>query len=353
MDSFTFTVQTGPVAVFFHETITIPVLPRSGGIYVADENTLPLLQKAKNFDSSMPLVVLAPGEEEKQLSSVERILEAALNAGLARDSVFVGFGGGVVTDMTAFAASLYMRGAGLCLVPTTLLAMADAAVGGKTGVDFGNFKNCVGTFYPAQEIHISVDALRTLPQTEFMSGLAEVVKTAMLYAPKLYQILWEKKESILSRDGDLLLEIVKRCVQAKAHVVERDLKETGERMFLNLGHTFAHALETVAGLGTISHGEAVAWGIARALELGKRAGITDLDWAKEATGLIASYGYSIAPVHPVLAGRNEAETPQLLLNAMKNDKKKKGGVVRFVLQREINSTLVTPVPDAEVLAVLA
>lgn len=350
MDSFTFSVQTGDVTVAFDRISTVSSFGPAGGIYVADRNTAPLLQSSAGFDQNAPLVVLEPGEDHKNLESVEKILKAALNAGLGRDSLFIGFGGGVITDMTAFAASLYMRGAKLELVPTTLLSMVDASVGGKTGIDYGNAKNCVGTFYPASMIRVSVSLLAGLPEAEFRSGLAEVVKTALLFAPKLFQILQERREEILSRDSDLLLEVVKRCVQAKARVVERDLREAGERMYLNLGHTFGHALESVAGFGKISHGDAVAWGISRALSLGVRLGITDPEYRSEVLPVLESYGWFTGPVHPVLAGTSGGKE---LLQAMKNDKKKKDGAVRFILQREMNSTLAETVSDTDVLAVLS
>lgn len=363
MDTFTFTLPSGAIRVLFHDEITVPPMPVSGGLYVCDSNTEPLLKKAAGFNPDVPIVIVPAGEQNKNLANIELILDAALKAGLARDSLFVGFGGGVITDMTAFAASLYMRGAKLELVPTTLLAMADAAIGGKTGVDFGNYKNCIGSFYPATVIHMAIPALLTLSESEYRSGLAEVFKTALLYAPKLFQILSERRDDILSRDQSLLLETVKRCVQAKAHVVERDLYEKGERMYLNLGHTFAHALESVAGFGNITHGEAVAWGIVRALELGIRVGVTDKAYLEEIKPVIEAYGWSSVPVHPVLASRitegvlhagiSTGSAASELLLAMKNDKKKKAGCIRFVLQREINSTLVTEVPDEEVLAVLA
>ncbi len=355
MDTFNYKIPSGTAAVCFYGELTVPPLPATGGVYVADTNTAPILKTAGNFRADAPLVVIEAGESNKTLESVERILLAALEAGLGRDGLFVGFGGGVITDMTAFAASLYMRGACVELVPTTLLAMADAAIGGKTGVDFGNYKNCVGTFYPARAIHVSIPALQTLDNREFLSGLAEVFKTALLYAPKLLQILETRKDEILSRDGELLLEIVKHCVQAKAHVVERDLTESGERMFLNLGHTFAHALESVAGLGNVTHGEAVAWGISRALALGQRLGITDPEYVDDVLPIIESYGWSTAPVHPALLGASvgAASVGAALLAAMKADKKKRGGAVRFVLQRELNSTLVSEAPDSDVLAVLS
>ncbi len=358
MDMFTFNLPTGPCQILYHTEPYVPQLPETGGMYVADSNTVELLRKSKNFNPHAPLVVLDAGEEHKNPDSISTILSCALSAGLARDSLFIGFGGGVITDMTAFAASLYMRGTRVELVPTTLLAMSDASIGGKTGIDFQDTKNCIGTFYPAQKIHISIGYLSTLSDQEFRSGLAETLKTALLYAPKLFQILTEKKEPIMSRDPALLLEIVKRCVQAKAHVVERDLHESGERMFLNLGHTFGHALESLAGFGTVAHGDAVAWGIARALTLGKRLGITDPSYIDEVFSVLELYGWETGPVHSVC--RNQSSLTNLgaeeialqLLGHMKRDKKKRSGEIRFVLQREINSTLVMTVPDADVLAVL-
>ncbi|HKL85687.1 MAG TPA: 3-dehydroquinate synthase family protein [Treponemataceae bacterium] len=358
MDIFKFSVSTGEVSILFHNQITVPSIPSSGGIYIVDTNTYPLLQKALGYSPEAPLVILPCGESEKNFTSIEKILKAALQTSLGRDSLFVGFGGGVVTDMTAFAASLYMRGARLELVPTTLLAMADAAVGGKTGIDYENFKNSIGTFYPADKIHISISALKTLSETEFRSGLAEVIKTALLYDSELFSIMKEKKEGILARDPSLLLDIVSRCVIAKARVVERDLRESGERMFLNLGHTFGHALESVAGFGRIPHGDAVAWGIARAFELGIKMNVTDATYKAEVIPVLESYGWSTAPVHPVIQSDinsglfDKTKIPQLLLSAMKNDKKKKDGNIRFILQRKMNETLVTEVSDPKVLEVL-
>ncbi len=350
MDSFIYKTPAGQTEVIFHNRITIPEIPRPGAIYVADSNTTPLLKSAEGFSGDVPLVELPAGEKGKNLDSLSIILETALKAGLGRDSLFIGFGGGVITDMTAFAASVYMRGAPVELVPTTLLAMTDAAIGGKTGIDFGSYKNSVGSFYPAKKIHISINALETLEEKEFHSGLAEVFKTAMLYNPELFNLFVEKKDKITSRSPDSLSQIVKLCVKAKASVVEKDVYEKGERAFLNLGHTFGHALESTAGFGKVSHGDAVAWGIGRALALGERLGITDPAYRRTVSSILTGYGWEDAPVHSSLSSvENPAEK---LLSAMQGDKKKKNGELRFILQKNLNSTLITEVPDTDILAVL-
>ncbi|ULQ59840.1 3-dehydroquinate synthase [Brucepastera parasyntrophica] len=322
-----------------------------GGIYIADSNTASLLRNARNFDNSVPLIIIPAGEEHKNLENIEKILETALNSGLGRDSLFIGFGGGVITDMAAFAASLYMRGTRLILVPTTLLAMVDAAVGGKTGVDFLGYKNLAGSFYPAQEIHVIVHTLDTLSDREFRSGLAEVLKIALISDRKLFQLLSQASEKILNRDPEILEEVIFRSIKAKAEIVKKDLHESGIRKYLNLGHTFAHALETAAGLGSVSHGEAVAWGISRALALGIHLGITDREYYNTVVSVFDRYGWNSDPMHPALRAKGK-QAVQELLSAMKNDKKKQEGTVRFVLQNKLNSTVLMTTPDSDIEAIL-
>lgn len=351
MNSFTYKTPAGKTEVVFHDHATVSEPPPAGAVYVADANTAPILRNAVGHSDAATTVIVPPGESEKTLVTASRILGAALKAGLGRDGLFIGFGGGVVTDMTAFAASVYMRGARVELAPTTLLAMADAAVGGKTGIDFGDYKNSVGTFYPAEKIHVSIDVLDSLDETEFRSGLAEVFKTALLYDRELFTLFVERKDDIRSRSQTVLSQIVKRCIQAKAAVVEKDMYEKGERAFLNLGHTFGHALESSAGFGTISHGEAVAWGIGRALALGERLGVTDRRYRREVSSLLVGYGWQDAPIHSSLS---KLEHPgERLLHAMRGDKKKKNGNLRFILQKKLNSTLITEVSDDDILAVLS
>ena len=299
------------------------------------------------------LVILGAGESHKTIENVLFIIQTALESGLQRSSVFVGIGGGVICDMTAFASSIFKRGAKLELVPTTLLAMVDAAVGGKTGCDFDSFKNMIGTFYPAKRLHVFSDFLQTLPPEEYRSGLAETLKTALLYAPKLFHIMQNQKDEVLARETDLVRQIIRRCVIAKASIVEKDLTETGLRMQLNLGHTFAHALETTAGLGAIPHGDAVAWGIGRALQLSVNLGLCEEEYRQEVDQVLESYGWCRTAYHPVLKGKvSPEEAGDVLLSAMKKDKKNSNATVRFILQREINSTVIQEVPDNKILAVL-
>jgi 3-dehydroquinate synthase len=294
--------------------------------------------------SAVPRHVWPAGEMYKTWPQIDTLLGRALELGLARDSTIGGIGGGVVTDMAAFGASLYMRGCRLVLVPTTLLAMVDAALGGKTGVDYGGLKNLVGTFYPAHELRIWPGALKTLNDRDFRSGLAEVLKHAFLGETELLELLEARRDAVLARDEAVLDELVYRAVMVKVGVVQRDFRETGERAFLNLGHTFGHALEAVMGFdGSWTHGEAVAWGMARAFDLGVALGKTDPAWARRAATLIEAYGFRV---------KAPGAQPAAVLAAMKNDKKKKGGQVRFVLQESLGRTVQQTVDDTAVLACL-
>lgn len=307
-------------------------------LYVADSNT------ARFLPPGSAHVVVSPGEASKSWLGLERILSEMLALDLTRRSVLVGVGGGVVSDIVALAASLYMRGCRLVLVPTSLLGMVDAAVGGKTGINFGGYKNMVGTFYPAGEVRISTETLHTLPEREYQSGLAEVIKTAMLGNERLLGVLESEQERIASRDPELLAEIVWACVEVKGEIVQADLRESGVRAHLNLGHTFAHALESVQGLGVWSHGEAVAWGLARALELGVAASITPPEYARRIIHLLSRYGFRIDPL---------PEATIAVRNAMRKDKKREGDAIRFVLQSAPCETVVTAVEASVVDAVLS
>lgn len=319
-------------------------------LFVYDANTATLAGQIMG-EGAFPCCVLDPGETAKTWASAERILRRAHEAGLGRDGLFIGVGGGVVCDLTAFAASVYMRGTILCLVPTTLLAMADAALGGKTGFDLFGIKNLVGTFYPARYISAALNSLITLPEGEWKSGFAEILKTAVLDTGADMLTYIKAGMNRFSRDSspapvfsalfdpEKLFPLVARSMEIKGRIVEADPRETGtDRALLNLGHTFGHALEAAAGLGRISHGEAVAWGMVRACELGYVMGITPCDRGAEIVSLIRSCGYETAAPHPLmtLTGGKDA-----FMNALGGDKKRKAGKIVFVVPAEKGAILVT------------
>ena len=308
-------------------------------LFVCDENTVSIAEKILS-GKKIPVCVLKSGEEYKNWQSVEKILRAATDAGLGRDSVFIGVGGGVIGDLCAFAASVYMRGCRLALVATTLLAMVDASVGGKTGFDLFDIKNLTGTFYPAQSVYMPLESLASLPQKEWKSGFAELIKTAVLEGDDFIERLSTFNINGRLTENTLILDCIKRAVQYKAGIVSEDLRESGRRMLLNLGHTFAHALESSAGLGKISHGEAVAWGIVRSCELGHALGITPRGRAEKITALISSFGYDYSA--DICGGVLQlTDDKNAFLNAMKNDKKKKAGKLTFIVPNDKSAQSVT------------
>jgi 3-dehydroquinate synthase len=300
------------------------------GRLVVTDSHVASLYKLKRGD----VLILPPGENHKNWDSVTKIVRKAFERNLDRTSTLVGAGGGVIGDMTAFAASLYMRGTGLLLHPTTLLSMVDASLGGKTGIDFDSFKNSIGTFYPATEIHIDPTVVSTLPDREYLCGLAEVIKSAMIGDADLLLLLENRRERILSREPGLVRELIERSLTVKGKIVEEDFTEKGVRAWLNLGHTFGHALETVTGF-KISHGEAVAWGIGRALTLGVKLGITDTAYRKRIRDLLTAYGYSLEIPIPGIVEYTAA---------FMKDKKKAGSAVRFIIPEETGSIRIEKVP---------
>jgi 3-dehydroquinate synthase len=291
------------------------------------------------------------GEESKRWPAVEAIVETAMRHGVGRDGCFTGVGGGAICDVTAFAASLYMRGVAVELAPTTLLAMVDASVGGKTAINFRGAKNLVGTFHAARRVDILLGSLGSLPEREWKSGLAEILKAALLGEPELLELLVGRREAVLGHDPAVVAELVRRSIELKARVVAEDPTESGRRAVLNLGHTFAHALESVAGPGLLAHGQAVAWGIGRAMDLGARLGITEPAYRARVLSLLRDYGFAL-DAGTLLPGGG-AGRAERLLEAMRQDKKKLAGGLRFVLQKRLGETeVVSGVPDPDVLAVL-
>ncbi len=309
-------------------------------IIVCDENTV---QLDAAFPPGAAKVTVPAGERCKQPDVFLSLLDSCLHRGLTRRSTVYAFGGGAVTDLVAFAGSTYLRGIRVVLIPTTLLAMVDAAVGGKTGIDFHGYKNMIGTFAPAAEVRISPRFLDFLPQKEYLSGLAEVLKAAFLGDSLLVGILEEQTQDVLDRSPALLEDVIRRAVAVKAEVVQSDFTERGRRAFLNLGHTFGHALETALGLSTWTHGEAVAWGTARAMHAGEAEGLTDSSWARRVIDILDSYGYNTGPA-PI--------KPELVLEAMQKDKKRTSRGVQFVLQNGPQENFLHVMEPSRVLDIL-
>jgi 3-dehydroquinate synthase len=324
---------------------TLPAGPVSGTLLICDEHTLPLAGSIAG-PGEAPRCVLAAGEDNKTWGAVEQILRAAQDAGLGRDSLFIACGGGVVSDLGGFAASVYMRGVSLVIVSTSLVGMVDAAVGGKTGFNLWAVKNLAGSFYPARLVYLPLDSLATLPPAEWKSGMAELIKTAVLGGEALFRPL-EKAAAgggppTLPREA--LEGILRRALRYKGRVVEADPRETGaRRVLLNLGHSFGHALESSAGLGRVSHGEAVAWGLARACDLGRALGITPPERARRIMALLRAWGYETAAPHPLLG-----DLPRFM-DALKRDKKNRGGRPVFVVPSATGAEIPPTAPQEDFL----
>jgi 3-dehydroquinate synthase len=329
----------------------IPELPGRGEIardfggaffkplLICDRNTEYLA--AKIGGNEIPICTLEAGETHKNWQAVEIILRTAHDSGLGRDGTFIGVGGGVISDLCAFAASIYMRGCSVALVSTTLLGMVDAALGGKTGFDLFDKKNLAGTFYPARHVYIAMESLATLPPFEWKSGMAELIKTAVLEGDDFLGELASLKKGAEGPETPLLARCISRAVRFKGRIVEEDPLETGsKRVLLNLGHTFGHALESVAGLGTISHGEAVAWGMARSCELGVALGICPQRRAEHIQALLCTFGYEIRAPHPLM------DSVSAFLQALGSDKKKRGGSLCFIVPNETNARPLTADSDS-------
>jgi 3-dehydroquinate synthase len=271
-----------------------------------------------------------PGEDSKSFRELERVLDALVAAGCDRASGLVAFGGGVVGDLGGLAAALYHRGIACVQVPTTLLAMVDSSVGGKTAVNLAAGKNLAGAFHQPDEVVADVRFLVTLPDDEYRSGLGEVVKTAVLDGD-LFHRLRAQPARLARRDEAELVDVVAACVRRKALVVASDPREQGARKLLNLGHTFAHAIEHVAGYGRIPHGIAVATGILLAAEAGR---VADLGVDAGFAGALADLLAALDVPHGLraLSERHGAalESGALLL-AMARDKKSRRGVPQFVV----------------------
>ncbi len=271
-----------------------------------------------------------PGEDSKCFATLERVLDAMVAAGCDRSSGLVAFGGGVVGDLGGLAAGMFHRGIPVVQVPTTLLAMVDSSVGGKTAVNLLGGKNLAGLFHQPVEVFADTRFAATLPDDEYRSGLGEVIKTAVIDGP-LFARLVEIAPQICKRDAEALAEVVEACVRTKSRIVARDPFEKGDRKLLNLGHTFAHAIEHAAGFGRVPHGVAVAVGVHLAAQTARNVG-QELEAGFVESLRELSRALDVPANVAELRSRYEVElTTDALVAAMARDKKSRSGVPSFVL----------------------
>jgi 3-dehydroquinate synthase len=301
------------------------------------------LQKA-GFDGTA--IELPPGEGTKTLDLAGKLYDICIEAGLDRESCLIALGGGVIGDLTGFVAATFYRGIAFVQVPTTLLAMVDAAIGGKTGVDHAKAKNAIGAFWQPKAVLIDPATLQTLPDRDFKAGLAEVIKYGVLDDAELFEYLETNLDKLLAKDNAGLIHIIERSASIKARIVSADERETGSgpRALLNFGHTFAHAIETSMQYQGYLHGEAVAIGMALAADLSVRQKLIS---AADRDRIVALIQRAQLPVK-LQSGDPDTET---LYQAMFKDKKAAGGKLRLILAEKIGKAkIVTDVPEAAIRA---
>ncbi|KAB2901010.1 MAG: 3-dehydroquinate synthase [Dokdonella sp.] len=290
-------------------------------------------------------LVLPDGEAHKTLTRSAEVFEALAALGASRDATLLALGGGVIGDLAGFAAACWMRGIDFIQMPTTLLAMVDSSVGGKTGVNLPQGKNLVGAFHQPRAVVADTATLASLPAREYRAGLAEVVKYGAINDPALFGWLEAHAAALAAREDAAVAMAIEASCRAKAAIVARDEHEHGERALLNFGHSFGHALETVCGYGTLLHGEAVAIGMLQAATLSAQLGRASHADATRLRALLLQLGL------PVQAPATEAGA---LLAAMRLDKKNLGGRLRLILWRGIGQAEVVPdVAEDTVATVLA
>jgi 3-dehydroquinate synthase len=313
-------------------------------VVVSNDTVAPLymerLRTALGPGKRVTEVVLPDGESYKTLDTLGDIFDQVIAAGHNRTTTFIALGGGVVGDITGFAAACYQRGVNFVQLPTTLLAQVDSSVGGKTAVNHPLAKNMIGAFYQPAAVLIDTNTLQTLPPREFSAGLAEIIKYGLIGDEPFYRWLRENMAKLLAREEAALAEAIERSCSNKAKVVAADEREGGIRAILNLGHTFGHAIETDRGYGQWLHGEAVAAGMVLAVELSRRRGWIAQGDVDDLRALILAAGLPAQPPADMTAAA--------FLELMARDKKVVDGRLRLVLLKAVGSAcIVDDVTDRE------
>lgn len=298
------------------------------------------------WEKDIPLLkyVIEDGEQYKTLDTWNKVLDFFLASRLDRGTAIIALGGGVIGDIAGFAASTFLRGIAYIQFPTTLLAMVDSSVGGKTGVNHAMGKNLIGTFYQPRLVWITTQVLETLPDKEFNAGYAEVFKYAFIGGSGMFDFIVSNHEDILARKKECLEEAIKRSIEIKARIVSEDERESGKRAFLNFGHTFGHALERFYQYKGIIHGEGVSWGMKCAVDLGKRIGTVLPEYYDQFDTIIQKLVLPELPSQPEIA---------TVHSSMFSDKKVRAGKLRFVLPTEPGKCIIrSDVAEEDIMATL-
>ena len=290
------------------------------------------LYKCRLNLSEKEILVIPDGEKEKNFKNYTKILKKALELGLTRKDVMIALGGGVIGDLTGFAASSYMRGIDYIQVPTTLLAMVDSSVGGKTAINMGNVKNLVGTFYQPKAVFINTNFLNTLDEKQFRSGLGEILKYAFIeencgYKHMLFlmEYLTLCTDKLVNKDSLTVIRVIEYCLKLKISIVNQDEKETGLRQVLNLGHTLAHALESKTKYKRFTHGEAVAYGMHFIFDWAYSKNEISYSYYRMSKELLSKYGFEKS------LDLSTISTPQEFVDIIKHDKKALLNKITFIV----------------------
>ncbi len=323
------------------------ILPHSKVMIITDDQVAPLYLNTVREALSpreVHLLVLKAGESSKNIREFEKIIDALVQHSFHRDSSIIALGGGVITDIAGFAAACYLRGIHFIQAPTTLLAQVDAAIGGKTAINHTQAKNLVGCFYQPKAVVIDLDTLNSLPEREFRSGIAEMIKMAVSLDASFFNYLEENMPLLLAKDPEVLQTAIKRCCEIKAEIVQADEKEAGLRAILNFGHTIGHALEHYGNYSDYLHGEAVALGMIVAAEFSVKHG-----------GLHESHKNRLIQLIQKAELPDRLPSPlnyDKLMAALSQDKKYREEQLHVIILTEIGHALVKPINPAE-LATLA
>lgn len=290
-------------------------LPKNS-VIITDQNVKKFYGK---YFKKFPIIVIKPGEKNKKLQTIESLAEKLVDLGADRSTTLIALGGGVVGDITGFLASIYMRGVDFIQIPTTLLAMIDASIGGKTGVDLDKGKNLVGTFHQPKKIILDLNFLQTLPEKDWQNGMAEIIKHSIIDG-KLFYWIDKNKDKIKKQDKNILKQLINKNIAIKKNIVNKDERERGVRAILNLGHTFGHAIETLSNY-KIEHGKAVAIGLVYSAKIGN---------LKELDKLVELLKYFGLPT--IIPSKYK---PKDILKAMKADKKVKNKKIVLIIPEKL------------------